>query len=229
MSTIKGQNLRLFVSHDGLKCIAAATSCSLHMSAEVSDMSTKDTDSDFAENAVTGMNWEITVDALVTDGTINSGTVRCTEKLSELSNKWIYPQPIRMLAGDTITLSADSGTSYLLEPDGTVVESATGQSISYEADDEITVYVGCSSNTVNVTFHAYDSAQGLSELDYLMRIKDPVRVSLSTVNGPKNRDTDEEWLTGNVIITDLNITAANKQFSTYTARLTGVGELDYLI
>ena len=208
-----------------MKCIAAAKSCELHIAAEMSDMSTKDSDSGFTENVVTGLNWDISVDALVTDGTLNSGTVKCTEKLSELDNKYIYPVPIRMLQADYITITAPSGTVYLLETDGTVVESATGQSISYEAEDEITVYVGCSSNQVNVTFMAFDNAQGLTDLDYLMKTRIPVSLMLAATSGAKNRDEDEQLFTGNAIITDLNITAANKQFSTYTAKFTGVDDL----
>ena len=63
MGTIKGQNLRLMV---GGKCIAMATSCTFHISAQVEDSSTKDDANDFANNEVTGLSWDAQTDSLVT-------------------------------------------------------------------------------------------------------------------------------------------------------------------
>lgn len=61
---IKGQNLRIFI---GEKCIAAATSCNVHIAASLEDSSTKDTTDDWAENEVTGKSWDASTDALVVD------------------------------------------------------------------------------------------------------------------------------------------------------------------
>ena len=63
MSIIKGQNLRVMV---GGKCIAMATSCTFHISAQVEDSSTKDDANDFANNEVTGLSWDAQTDSLVT-------------------------------------------------------------------------------------------------------------------------------------------------------------------
>lgn len=63
MATIKGQNLRVMV---GGKCIAMATSCTFHISAQVEDSSTKDDANDFANNEVTGLSWDANTDSLVT-------------------------------------------------------------------------------------------------------------------------------------------------------------------
>jgi hypothetical protein len=63
MATIKGQNLRVMV---GGKCIAMATSCTFHISAQVEDSSTKDDANDFAHNEVTGLSWDAQTDSLVT-------------------------------------------------------------------------------------------------------------------------------------------------------------------
>ena len=63
MATIKGQNLRVMV---GGKCIAMATSCTFHISAQVEDSSTKDDANDFANNEVTGLSWDAQTDSLVT-------------------------------------------------------------------------------------------------------------------------------------------------------------------
>jgi hypothetical protein len=63
MATIKSQNLRVMV---GGKCIAMATSCTFHISAQVEDSSTKDDANDFANNEVTGLSWDAQTDSLVT-------------------------------------------------------------------------------------------------------------------------------------------------------------------
>lgn len=69
MAVIKGQNLRVLIEDDLTAeplCVAASTSCTLHVSAQVEDSSTKDSEGAWAENEVTGINWDVSVDALVT-------------------------------------------------------------------------------------------------------------------------------------------------------------------
>ena len=63
MATIKGQNLRVMV---GGKCIAMATSCQFHVSAQLESSSTKDSVGDFEEQEVTGLSWDAQTDSLVT-------------------------------------------------------------------------------------------------------------------------------------------------------------------
>lgn len=68
MSTIKGQNLRVMVgsASGSEKCIAMATSCQFHVSAQTQDSSTKDDTGDWQENEVTGLSWDAQTDSLVT-------------------------------------------------------------------------------------------------------------------------------------------------------------------
>ena len=63
MATIKGQNLRVML---GGKCIAMATSCTFHVSAQLEDSSTKDSVGDFQEQEVTGLSWDAQTESLVT-------------------------------------------------------------------------------------------------------------------------------------------------------------------
>ena len=63
MATIKGQNLRVMV---GGKCIAMATSCTFHISAQTESASTKDDANDFEVNEVVGLSWDASTDSLVT-------------------------------------------------------------------------------------------------------------------------------------------------------------------
>ena len=71
MATIKGQNLRILIGPDDehLKCVAAATNCVVHVSAVVEEDTTKDTEDDWLIKEVTGLNWDVQVDALIIDET----------------------------------------------------------------------------------------------------------------------------------------------------------------
>lgn len=69
MATIKGQNLRVMV---GGKCIAMATSCTFHVSAQMEDSSTKDSTGDWQEQEVVGLSWDAQTDSLVT--LVDNGT-----------------------------------------------------------------------------------------------------------------------------------------------------------
>ena len=84
MATIKGQNLRVMV---GGKCIAMATSCTFHISAQVESASTKDDANDFEVNEVTGLSWDAQTDSLVTltDNGVNGELP--TDLLSLIINK----------------------------------------------------------------------------------------------------------------------------------------------
>ena len=63
MGIIKGQNLRLKI---GNNFVAFATSCTLHVSANLEEASTKDTTGDFQSQELTGLSWDVSTDALYT-------------------------------------------------------------------------------------------------------------------------------------------------------------------
>lgn len=67
MATIKGQNLRVLLGDDDehLACVAAATNCLVHLSLEMQENTTKDTDDDWIPMEPAGINWDVSVDALV--------------------------------------------------------------------------------------------------------------------------------------------------------------------
>ena len=70
MATIKGENLRILIGDDEqhLKCVAAAVNCVVHVAAVVEEDMTKD-DVDGFVKEVTGLNWDVQVDALIIDET----------------------------------------------------------------------------------------------------------------------------------------------------------------
>ena len=59
---IKGSDLRVYL---GAKAIACATNCSLHSSASVEDVSTKDDGGMYQLNEVTGIQWDASTEGLV--------------------------------------------------------------------------------------------------------------------------------------------------------------------
>lgn len=71
----------------GGKCIAMATSCTFHISAQVESASTKDDANDFEVNEVTGLSWDAQTDSLVTltDNGVNGELP--TDLLSLILNK----------------------------------------------------------------------------------------------------------------------------------------------
>lgn len=82
MTTIKGQNLRLFVEDD--QAFAAATSCTVHIQMEVSESSTKDSESDWQENEVVGMSWDCQVDGLVVEKPQGDGSAVYVQDIQSL-------------------------------------------------------------------------------------------------------------------------------------------------
>ena len=98
MATIKGQNLRVMV---GGKCIAMATSCTFHISAQVEDSSTKDDANDFANNEVTGLSWDAQTDSLVTLTDNGTNGELPTDLMSLIINKTLV----------TLTFDTTSGTN----------------------------------------------------------------------------------------------------------------------
>lgn len=69
MAKIKGQNLRVMagVDTDHLMCIAAATTCTVHVAATVEEDTSKDTEDDWIVNEVVGLSWDVSAEAIVTD------------------------------------------------------------------------------------------------------------------------------------------------------------------
>ena len=98
MATIKGQNLRVMV---GGKCIAMATSCQFHISAQLEDSSTKDSTGDWQEQDVTGLSWDASTDSLVTLTDNGSNGELPQDLLSLIINK----TPV------TLTFDTTSGTN----------------------------------------------------------------------------------------------------------------------
>lgn len=74
MATIKGQNLRILIGATtaSLKCVAAASSCTIHLQTNLGDTSDKDTEKAWIQQEPISLAWDVTVEAMVTDTTATS-------------------------------------------------------------------------------------------------------------------------------------------------------------
>lgn len=121
MATIKGQNLRVMV--DG-KCIAMATSCTFHISAQLEDSSTKDSTGDWQEQEVTGLSWDASTDSLVVLTDNGTGGELSIDLMSLIINKTAV----------TLTFDQTAGTNNRVGQDATI--KRTGQ--AYLTDYSLT-------------------------------------------------------------------------------------------
>lgn len=136
---IKGQLMRLFVNN---KAWAAATSGTFHVSLQMEDCSTKDTEGNWVDNEPTGISWDASTDCLV--------------------------------------LSDEDSANNL---DFALQKVGDGETYSFELS------------------------------------------STTGAAGTKNRTHSTLYAQGNVHISEVSITAANRQNSTFTVSMIGDGQL----
>ena len=134
MATIKGQNLRVMV---GGKCIAMATSCTFHISAQTESASTKDDANDFEVNEVTGLSWDAQTDSLVTLSDNGTNGELPTDLMSLIINKTLV----------TLTFDTTSGTNNRVGNNSALKKSGT----AYLTDFSVTAQNRANS-TLSVQF-----------------------------------------------------------------------------
>ena len=104
----------------GGKCIAMATSCTFHVSAQVESASTKDDANDFEVNEVTGLSWDASTDSLVTLEDNGTNGELPTDLLSLIINKTLVTLTFDTTAGTNNRTGQNSaikksGTAYLTD------------------------------------------------------------------------------------------------------------------
>jgi len=134
MGTIKGQNLRVMV---GGKCIAMATSCTFHVSAQMEDSSTKDSTGDWQEQEVVGLSWDAQTDSLVTLTDNGTNGELPQDLLSLIINKTLV----------TLTFDQTAGTNNRTAQNSAIKKS--GQ--AYVTDVSITAQ-NRQNSTISVQF-----------------------------------------------------------------------------
>ncbi|MBR5879562.1 MAG: hypothetical protein IKY91_08380 [Akkermansia sp.] len=209
--------------------MAAATSSQINIKLDLADISTKDSESEFAEFEPVGHSWSGQVDALVTDGKYEEDKVVCDTEIELGGGGGTYYKATKTFTlkpGYTIQATGDdiiillNGTTPLTEP-GTGAANYTNEGNS---DITVTIASDTEDSEVNVWF-----TDGLrtpcAALVTAARNGTPVTVKFSLTTGRNNAVEDTNLLSGTAIITDLTLTAANKEVSTFSAQFTGKGEL----
>ena len=108
----------------GGKCIAMATSCTFHISAQVESASTKDDANDFEVNEVTGLSWDASTDSLVTLTDNGSNGEMPTDLMSLIINKTLV----------TLTFDTTSGTNNRTAQNSAIKKSGS----AYVTDFSVT-------------------------------------------------------------------------------------------
>ena len=134
MGTIKGQHLRLVIND---KCVAAAQTCTVHLSVEMQATSSKDDTGSWQKQEPVGLSWDASTDLLVT--------------LTDNGSNGELPQDIftAMIAMTPVTLTFDttSGTNNRVAQNGALKKS--GQ--AYISDISITA-ANRANSTMTVQF-----------------------------------------------------------------------------
>ena len=108
----------------GGKCLAMATSCTFHISAQVESASTKDDANDFEVNEVTGLSWDASTDSLVTLTDNGTNGELPTDLMSLIINKTVV----------TLTFDTTSGTNNRTAQNSAIKKSGS----AYVTDFSVT-------------------------------------------------------------------------------------------
>ena len=108
----------------GGKCIAMATSCQFHISAQLEDASTKDDTGDWQTQEVTGLSWDASTDSLVTLEDNGTNGELPTDLMSLIINKTKV----------TLTFDQTAGTNNRTGQNSTIKRSGE----AYLADYSLT-------------------------------------------------------------------------------------------
>lgn len=105
----------------GGKCIAMATSCTFHISAQTESASTKDDANDWEVNEVTGLSWDAQTDSLVTLSDNGTNGELPTDLMSLIINKTLV----------TLTFDTTSGTNNRTAQNSAIKRSGQAYLVDY--------------------------------------------------------------------------------------------------
>lgn len=210
---IKGQNARALINGS---CVAASTSCSVHIGVEIQQEDTKDT-GDWQANRSVRKSWDASVDALVAEH---------GDEYYEIELDEDQPTQIELHAGDTIVVTDPNGAAIIYDEDMEEVLVSGKNYAVYTADADITVVPWIAGEDEGTVYaDVYESATGLIALIEALETEKDIDFVFGLTTGDQNRELDEELLGGKALITDLSVTATNRQFVTMSMQLSGDGEL----
>lgn len=229
MGTIKGQHLRLVIND---KCVAAAQTCTVHLSVEMQATSSKDDTGSWQKQEPVGLSWDASTDALVIDGIYQAGSGATSQsvQVGGPNPAYIYPTGVSLSPGEGLEVSgAPASTDNLvlrkINATNYSVISTGGKYVNETTAAE-TVYVACMTNAQTLTWAVYDG-NGLQLTDVFALKGQAVTVQFGTTNGTMNREADTQLLEGTAIVSDISVTAQNRALGTWTVQLSGSGELAF--
>ena len=229
MATIKGQNLRLVIND---KCVAGATSCSLHVAAQTEDSSTKDDTGDWQKSDVTGLSWDAQSDAVMLT-TETTPTVRHEVGDAEIEDGYLEVNfqlhPGEELTEVTNVMSVEYEMS-IMNASTRELYSEGFQNTTTEDIDVMLVYTSETEGAIgdyDVTITNLFGNQLGTLTDY-MKTKRPVTLRMDYTRGVLNRETVTRLVEGDALITDISVNAGNRQNTTFSCKFTGTGELEII-
>lgn len=240
MATIKGQNLRIFINDT---CVAASRSCTLHTAASVQDVTTKDS-GDWAENEVTELSWDASVEGLIVDGVLEQGNLSYSSFPVFVPDSGSFTRvegfPTSLAPNVTIIVTGQVPQNYTLFKRigiDTVQLARAENTLSFQYNtsgneasifglmlvvDEIETPIIPEAGSYVIN----DNRTSALSLMDAIQTKSLVGAKLSVTTGALNSQEQTHLYSGNAYINDFSIQATNRQASTFSCQLTGKGELE---
>lgn len=230
MGTIKGENLRLFING---KCVAAALTCSAHIATQIESMTTKDSEGVFDEQEPVGLSWDMSSEALVTDG------IEEAYGSSQADRAYPFAEGITTYTnGETYTLHPQESLHVVTQTRGffafewnghysmgAPIESGESAYTNTTGSDMKVVIMLNSPDEVKKVWKTDDRRTGYADLYAAQTRRTEIEASFAIADGRAHADKKESVLTGRGYIADMQLNAQNRQNATLSIQITGTGPL----
>ena len=194
MATIKGQNLRILVSQDGMtpRCIAAALQCTVHAALQLQEDTTKDTDNDWINQEPVGVNWDVSAESVVLDGVVRGAGVTSSDIGGISPVPYFGTVLLTLPAGKTITARSLNYHGNIIiggtPPISSALATGTEGSVSYtnSGSSSMSVVVGTPYNDAQVEWFITEDANATYVEE--LTIGAEYDLLFSITKGAKNRE-----------------------------------------
>ena len=229
MATIKGQNLRLFWnrfnSYDDNIPFAGAKSCDISIQSNFQSDTTKDTPDGWEEQFLAGLSWSMKSDGLVQN--LGSEYRRLLTSVAKAFDETTgyYSEVIRTEDKRSLTFDIDNSGA-----NGYFIGLIRSQSPDMSNPTRIDTFVpNDGSPAYYQVVVSEDAAIRLQIEQYLQdftpQIGQHVYATFATTNNASHSDKGDLLFFGEAIVSDISFNAENRNASTFSLTLTGVGKL----
>ncbi len=234
---IKGQNLRLFV--DTTKPFASALTCSVNIQPSFVDTTTKDSTGGWQENQLIGNTWTADVEQLVIEKSVLPMVSRTSIEQDVTiggSTVTVYRAgtPVSVAPGERIDIKAVGVEPVILIKNSStysVVGTHSTNEASYTntGDESQSVFIAAGDTALNIYYVIVDNEGfvGADTINMALEGRSEY-VSLRMTYGEQNREGDDDLdiLRGTARVTNLQITAQNREAVVVRCTLQGIGSLE---